>query len=62
MIVPNSKIMGDKIVNHNALGTQRIELEVPVPSDKDAFEVCNKMQQLVTADKRVLQNPRLKCE
>lgn len=57
VIVPNSKIMGDKIVNHNALGTRRIELEVPVPSDKDAFEVCNKMQQLVTADKRVLQNP-----
>lgn len=57
VILPNAKIMGDKIVNHNALGTRRIELEVPVPSDKDAFEVCNKMQQLVSADKRVLQSP-----
>jgi small conductance mechanosensitive channel len=57
VIVPNSKVMGDKIVNYNALGTRRIELEVPVPSNKDAFEVCDKMQQVVTSDKRVLQNP-----
>jgi small conductance mechanosensitive channel len=57
VILPNSKVMGDKIVNYNALGTRRIELEVPVPSDKNAFEVCEKMQQLVTSDKRVLQTP-----
>lgn len=57
VIVPNSKIMGDKIVNHNALGTRRIELEVPVPSDKDAFEICDQMQRLVTSDERVLRDP-----
>lgn len=57
VIVPNSKIMGDKIVNHNALGTRRIELEVPVPGNKDAFEVCDKIQQLMTSDNRILQNP-----
>jgi len=57
VIVPNSKIMGDKIVNYNALGTRRIELEVPVPSDKDAFELCDKVQALVTSDNRILPNP-----
>jgi small conductance mechanosensitive channel len=57
VILPNSKVMGDKIVNYNALGTRRIELEVPVPSDKNAFEVCNQMQQVVASDKRVLQSP-----
>jgi small conductance mechanosensitive channel len=55
--VPNSKIMGDKIVNHTALGTRRIEIEVPVPPDRNVFEFRDKVGALVTEDKRVLSQP-----
>jgi small conductance mechanosensitive channel len=57
IIVPNSKIMGDKIVNHTALGTRRIDLELTVPPDKDVFELREKVRALVNQDKRVLSEP-----
>ena len=62
VILPNAKIMGDKIVNYNALGTRRIELQVPVPAEKDVFEVWDKVEALITSDKRVLPSPSPKIE
>jgi small conductance mechanosensitive channel len=57
IIVPNSKIMGDKIVNYDFLGRRRIDFEVPVPSDQDAFGFRDKVQELTSANKRILQDP-----
>ena len=55
--VPNSKIMGDKIVNHTALGTRRVELEISVPPNNDVFEFREKVRALVVEDKRILSEP-----
>jgi small conductance mechanosensitive channel len=55
--LPNSKIMGDKIVNHSVLGTRRIELELAVPADKNAFVIREKVRALVAEDQRVLAEP-----
>jgi small conductance mechanosensitive channel len=55
--VPNSKIMGDKIVNHTALGTRRVELEISVPPNNDVFEFREKVRALVAEDKRILSEP-----
>ena len=55
--VPNSKIMGDKIVNHTALGTRRVELEISVPPSKDVFEFREKVRALVGEDKWILSEP-----
>ncbi|MBV8813279.1 MAG: mechanosensitive ion channel [Verrucomicrobia bacterium] len=57
VIVPNSKIMGDKIVNYDFLGRRRIDFELPVASDQDAFGFRDKMQEVVTANKRILHDP-----
>jgi len=55
--LPNSKVMGDKIVNHTALGTRRVELEISVPPSKDVFEFREKVRALVGEDKRILSEP-----
>ena len=55
--MPNSKIMGDKIVNYSALGTRRVELEVSVPPNNDVFEFREKVRALVAEDKRILSEP-----
>lgn len=54
--------MGDKIVNYNALGTRRIELQLPVGSGQDAFELRSKVQALLAADRRVLPEPSPEIE
>jgi small conductance mechanosensitive channel len=55
--LPNSKIMGDKIVNYSVLGTRRIELEWAVPADKNAFVFRDKIRALVGEDMRILSEP-----
>lgn len=49
--------MGDKIINHTALSTRRIDIELSVPPDRDVFEFREKVRALVTEDKRVLSEP-----
>jgi small conductance mechanosensitive channel len=55
--LPNSKVMGDKIVNHTALGTRRVELEISVPPNNDVFEFREKVRALVAEDRRILSEP-----
>jgi len=49
--------MDDKIVNHAALGTRRVELEISVPRNNDVFEFREKVRALVAEDERILSEP-----
>ena len=62
IVVPNSKIMSDKIVNYSLLATRRAELEYPIPADKDVFEVREQLRELVSQDNRILKEPAPQLE
>jgi small conductance mechanosensitive channel len=57
IVIPNSKVMSDKIVNYTLLTTRRVELEYPVPADKDVFELRDHLRELVSQDNRILKEP-----
>jgi small conductance mechanosensitive channel len=56
ILVPNSKLMGDVIVNHSTSGTLRADLLATVPADKlDEFRAL--AEEMLAADARVLREP-----
>lgn len=57
IIVPNSKIFGDNIVNFNARKTRRIEIVVGVSYHDDIDKVKAVLTRLIESDPRVLKNP-----
>jgi len=57
IIVPNSKIMGDNIINYSARDTRRIELTVGVGYADDLNRVRTVIQQVLDAETRILSDP-----
>ena len=62
IVIPNSKVMSDKIVNYTLLATRRVELEYPIPADKNVFEVRDQLRELVSQDDRILKEPAPQLE
>lgn len=57
IIVPNSKIFDDAIVNYSAEATRRVDLVVGVSYDADLAHVKQVLEELVAADERILKEP-----
>ena len=57
VIVPNSKIMGDNIVNYSAKETRRLDLVFGVSYADDIAKVKQVLQRIVEEDARVLKEP-----
>ncbi len=57
IIVPNSGITSGVITNVNAESTRRIDLTVAIGYDDDIRKAKNSLEDLVRADKRILEDP-----
>lgn len=57
IIVPNSKLMGDNIVNYSAKETRRVDLKFGVSYGDDLKKVKAVLQRIVGAEPRVLKDP-----
>ena len=57
VIVPNSKITGDNIVNYSALDTRRLDLTFGVSYTDDLDKVRSVIKQVADADARILKDP-----
>jgi small conductance mechanosensitive channel len=57
IIVPNSKISGDNIVNYTAKGTRRVDMVVGIGYESDIDKAREILEELVTSDERVLKDP-----
>jgi small conductance mechanosensitive channel len=57
IIIPNSQVMGGKIVNYSALDQRRVDLVIGVSYDADLDQVRQVLRDTVTADERVLAEP-----
>jgi len=57
VIVPNSQIMGTTITNYSANETRRVDLVVGVSYGDDIDKVRRELQDLVSADDRILKDP-----
>lgn len=57
IIVPNSKMMGDSIVNYNANGTRRIDLTVNVSYTENLENVKKTLEEILKLDSRILPEP-----
>jgi small conductance mechanosensitive channel len=57
IIVPNSGITSGVITNVNAESTRRIDLTVAIGYDDDIRKAKNTLEDLVRADKRILEDP-----
>ncbi|MGI9238040.1 MAG: mechanosensitive ion channel family protein [Woeseiaceae bacterium] len=57
VIVPNSQIMDSIITNYSANDTRRVDMVVGVSYDDDLDQVRKTIQELVTAEDRILDEP-----
>jgi small conductance mechanosensitive channel len=57
VIIPNSKLTGDNIINYSAKGTRRIDLVVGVSYDADLTRAKDVLNEVVLADDRILKDP-----
>ncbi|MDH3615875.1 MAG: mechanosensitive ion channel, partial [Gammaproteobacteria bacterium] len=57
VIVPNSQIMNSIITNYSANDTRRVDMVVGVSYDDDIDKVRRTLEELVTADDRILDEP-----
>lgn len=57
VIVPNSKLLGDNITNYSAKPTRRLDLVIGVGYGDDLARVKAVLNDILTADPRVLQDP-----
>jgi len=57
VIIPNSKLTGDNIINYTAMGTRRVELVAGVSYRDDLDKVRGVLQGIVDRDARILKNP-----
>ena len=60
VIVPNSKAMGDCIVNYTATGTRRLDLAVSVGYGEDLARVQGVLRTILDEEPRVLPEPAAK--
>lgn len=57
VVIPNSKLTDDKIVNYSTLGVLRLDLVVGVAYDSDLKQVKTVIRQVLSEDKRILAEP-----
>jgi len=57
IIIPNSKIMGDNIINFAAKDTRRVDLVIGVSYGDDLQKVKKVIQDVLNADDRILKDP-----
>jgi len=57
IITPNSAIMGGSIVNYSAKPQRRIDLVVGISYDADIRQAKSEIENILTADSRVLKDP-----
>jgi small conductance mechanosensitive channel len=57
IIIPNSKISGDNIVNYTTKGTRRVDMVVGIGYESDIDKAREILEELVTSDERVLKDP-----
>ncbi len=57
IIVPNSQIMNSIITNYSANDTRRVDMVVGVSYDDDLDKVRSTIEELVSADDRILEEP-----
>lgn len=58
VIVPNSQIMNSIITNYSANATRRVDMVVGVSYGDDLDKVRNTIEELVAAEKRILEEPQ----
>ncbi len=57
IIIPNSKITGDNIVNYSAKDSRRMDMIVGVSYDDDYDQVKEVLQDIIAKDGRILEEP-----
>lgn len=57
IIVPNSKLSGDNIVNYSAKDTRRVDLVVGVSYGDDLAKVKSVLSEIIASDTRILSDP-----
>jgi len=57
IIIPNSKISGDNIINYSTKGSRRVDLVFGIGYGDDIDKARQIILDIVTADERVLQDP-----
>ena len=57
VFVPNSKIMGDNIVNYSAKDTRRIDLIIGIGYDSDIKSAKSILDDILNKDQRILKDP-----
>jgi small conductance mechanosensitive channel len=57
IIIPNSKISSDNIVNYSTKGTRRVELVFGIAYDDDIDKARQIIMEIITDDARVLKDP-----
>ena len=57
VIVPNSQITGDKIVNYSAMDKRRIDLVFGIGYDDSIKKAKDILEKIIAEDKRILQDP-----
>jgi len=57
VIIPNSKITGDSIVNYSAQDTRRVDMVFGIGYDDDIRKAKSTLEQILASDERVLKDP-----
>jgi len=57
IIVPNSKMMGDNIVNYSAYDTRRVDIVAGVGYGDDLDKVKTVLESILSSDDRILKDP-----
>jgi small conductance mechanosensitive channel len=57
VIIPNSKLTGDNIINYSAKDTRRVDLVAGVSYDADLSQVRTALVDILSADDRILKDP-----
>jgi small conductance mechanosensitive channel len=57
VVIPNSKLTDDNIVNYSTLGVLRLDLVLGVAYDSDLKQVKTVIRQVLSEDKRILAEP-----
>lgn len=57
VIVPNSKITGDNIINYSARDTRRVDLVFGIGYDDYLLKAKRILEQIIVADSRILKDP-----
>ncbi|UCC81376.1 MAG: mechanosensitive ion channel [Candidatus Zixiibacteriota bacterium] len=57
VIVPNSQITGDKIVNYSAMDKRRIDLVFGIGYDDSIKKAKDILEKIIAEDKRILEDP-----